>query len=243
MSGIAAVHGCDRRMEKAPAGEPTGAPGRRSIVGWKQGRNGSAIAVLDEPEGFRLRRVREDLQVVEAVVFFREALQNGKAGKDRVGVSFKGGRRCQERFASSGGKKQSERGSSNAISWGLRVGWVMVRREDIEGCKPMAVHRSEPAVRAELSARRTGIEFVADALEWSDTAVAVWVVVGRQGLARAKGIDYHVKALGLVFQHVHKEGGEWRIKLFLSLPMVENVQWPCGVGEGIGVLLVEAGFS
>jgi hypothetical protein len=48
------------------------------------------------------------------------------------------------------------------------------------------------AVGAQMPTRRAGEELVADALEWGDTAVALWALVDGRRVALVDRVEYHV---------------------------------------------------
>ena len=82
---------------KTPVGRPTGVEGDRpSVVGREECRDGSAVAIFNEPQSLGLRWVDENLEVVDALVLLRESLEESEAGEDHVAVSGERGRRGEK---------------------------------------------------------------------------------------------------------------------------------------------------
>ena len=98
-----------------------------------------------------------------------------------------------------------------------------------------AAGRSEvgAAVRAEIPACRAGVEFVADALEGRDAAVALWVVVERQRISLVDRVEYHVDGPGGIHHQgevgvVHGSKGKWEIE---PISLFDR-WWRTGSGHG-----------
>jgi hypothetical protein len=88
------------------------------------------------------------------------------------------------------------------------------------------------AVAAQVPACGAGVEFVADAIERSDAAVALRPLVQKTRIVWPQGVQYHVEALGLIVQCVHTKEGKMADKAVFSLCVVENAKKPSVDGEG-----------
>jgi len=82
------------------------------------------------------------------------------------------------------------------------------------------------AVAAQAPARGAGVEFITDAIERGDAAVALRPLVKKTRIAWPQRVQYHVEALGLIVQRVHTKEGKMADKAVFSLCVVENAKKP-----------------